>query len=146
MTVKLLRHYKYTCTYAALLCGTSPHMAISTLTISLNFQMQEACDRLKRVTNLEISIARGSSCKSIYIAFCTPCRNLAVQSDCKTCNYNVRISGGNSRPLLVSRARLSHREERESGQIPSINSCLTCPELLGVLIDLATNGGVQLLF
>ena len=40
----------------------------------------------------------------------------------------------------------SHAGRRESGQIPIIISSLTCQEFLGVLIDLVTNGGVQLPF
>ena len=32
-----------------------------------------------------------------YIAICTRCRNIAVQSDCRTRNYNILTSGENNR-------------------------------------------------
>ena len=50
--------------------------------------------------------------------------------------------------LLVSPARLSHREKRvsDSGQIPIIISCLTRQEILGVLVDLVANGARGCLF
>ena len=37
-----------------------------------------------------------------YIAICTRCRNIAVQSDCRTCNYNILTSSENGR-LYYSR-------------------------------------------
>ena len=36
--------------------------------------------------------------------------------------------------------------ERESGQIPFIDSCLKCQEFLGMLIDLVMNGACSCLF
>ena len=58
------------------------------------FDQQKVC-LIISLAKPDPSIARVWS--QAYIAICTRCRNIAVQSDCRTCNYNILTSGENSR-------------------------------------------------
>ena len=51
--------------------------------------------------------AQHEGLSQAYIAICTRCRNIAVQSDCRMRNYNILTSGENS-TLCYSRGFVKH--------------------------------------